>query len=137
MADELMLEIVTPEKMAFSGKVEEVTVPGSEGEFGVLRGHASLLSSVDVGELNFTKEGKKTYYAVSTGYAEVTSGKVTILIETAERSDMIDKDRARRAKEIAESKLAKTSKDDPEFEAAKTSLVRATTRLNVSEKGTP
>jgi F-type H+-transporting ATPase subunit epsilon len=137
MADELMLEIVTPEKMAFSGKVEEVTVPGSEGEFGVLRGHASLLSSVDVGELNFTKEGKKTYYAVSTGYAEVTSGKVTILIETAERSDMIDKDRARRAKEIAESKLAKTSKDDPEFEAVKTSLVRATTRLNVSEKGTP
>ncbi len=53
MADELMLEIVTPEKMAFSGKVEEVTIPGTEGEFGVLRGHAALLSSVDVGELNY------------------------------------------------------------------------------------
>ena len=137
MADELMLEIVTPEKMAFSGHVEEVTVPGSEGEFGVLRGHASLLSSVDVGELNFTKEGKKTYYAVSTGYAEVTSSKVTILVETAERSDMIDKDRAKRAKEIAEGKLAKVSKEDPEYDAAKAAVVKATTRLNVAEKASP
>ena len=137
MADELMLEIVTPEKMAFSGNVEEVTVPGSEGEFGVLRRHASLLSSVDVGELNFTKEGKKTYYAVSTGYAEVTSSKVTILVETAERSDMIDKDRAKRAKEIAEGKLAKVSKEDPEYDAAKAAVVKATTRLNVAEKASP
>jgi F-type H+-transporting ATPase subunit epsilon len=102
-----------------------------------LRGHASLLSGVDVGELNFTREGKKTYYAVSTGYAEVTSSKVTILVETAERSDIIDKDRARRAKEIAESKLAKTPKEDPEYDAVKASLVRATTRVNVSEKGSP
>jgi F-type H+-transporting ATPase subunit epsilon len=46
MADELMLEIVTPEKMTFSGKVEEVTIPGTEGEFGVLRGHEAFLSSV-------------------------------------------------------------------------------------------
>jgi F-type H+-transporting ATPase subunit epsilon len=135
MADELMLEIVTPEKMAFSGNVEEVTVPGSEGEFGVLRGHASLLSSVDAGELNYTREGKKTHYAVSTGYAEVTSSKVTILVETAERSDMIDKDRAKRAREIAESRLGKMSKEEAEYEAARAALIRAIVRLNVSEKG--
>ena len=73
MADELMLEIVTPEKLAFSGKVEDVTIPGTEGEFGVLRGHAALLSSVDIGELNFTKDNKKTFYALNTGYAEVTT----------------------------------------------------------------
>ena len=46
MSDELMLEIVTPEKMAFSGNVEDVTIPGTEGEFGVLRGHEALLSSI-------------------------------------------------------------------------------------------
>jgi len=84
MADELNLEIVTPEKMAFSGKVEQVTIPGSEGQFGVLKGHAPLLSSVDIGELNFTQGGKKPYYAVSTGYAEVASDRVTVLVETAE-----------------------------------------------------
>jgi F-type H+-transporting ATPase subunit epsilon len=134
MSDELVLEIVTPEKMTFSGSVEDVTIPGSEGEFGVLRGHEALLSSVDIGELNFTKDGKKVYYAVNTGYAEVTSDKVTILIETAERSDSIDKDRARRAKENAEARLAQITKDNIEYERARAALMRAIARLNVAEK---
>jgi F-type H+-transporting ATPase subunit epsilon len=136
MSDELILEIVTPEKMTFSGSVEDVTIPGSEGEFGVLRGHEALLSSVDIGELNFTKDGKKIYYAVNTGYTEVTSNKVTILIETAERSDSIDKDRARRAKENAEARLAQIqiTKDNIEYERARAALMRAVVRLNVAEK---
>jgi F-type H+-transporting ATPase subunit epsilon len=134
MADELMLEIVTPEKMAFSGKIEEVTMPGSEGEFGVLRGHAALLSFIDIGELNFTKDGKKTYYAINTGYTEVTTGKVTVLVETAERADMIDKERAKKAKENAESKLSKMSKDDLEYEMIRAAMTRAITRINVSDK---
>lgn len=135
MADELILEIVTPEKMAFSGKIEEVTIPGTEGEFGVLRGHASLLSSIETGELSFIRDGKRTHYAVSTGYAEVTSGRVTVLVETAERSDMIDKERAKRASEIAEAKIDKLSKEDDEREAAKATLAKAKVRLNVAEKG--
>jgi len=134
MADELMLEIVTPEKMAFSGNIEEVTLPGTEGEFGVLRGHAALLSFVDIGELSFTKDSKKKYYAVNMGYAEVTGTKVTVLVETAERSDLIDKERAKKAKDVAEGKLAKLSKDDVEFESIRIALVRAITRINVSEK---
>ncbi|MGZ3579957.1 MAG: F0F1 ATP synthase subunit epsilon [Syntrophales bacterium] len=134
MADELMLEIVTPEKMAFTGKVEEVTIPGSEGEFGVLRGHAALLSSIDVGELNFTKDGKKTYYAVNTGYTEVTTGKVTILVETAERADLIDKERAKKAKDAAEAKLSKMAKEDVEYEMIRAALTRAITRIGVADK---
>jgi len=134
MADELMLEIVTPEKMAFSGNVEEVTIPGTEGEFGVLRGHEALLSSVDIGQLSFTRNNKKTYYAVNTGYAEVTGNKVTILIETAERSDYIDKNRARRARENAEARLERIAKDSDEFEKARAALMRAIVRLNVAEK---
>jgi ATP synthase, F1 epsilon subunit (delta in mitochondria) len=134
MSDELMLEIVTPEKMAFSGNVEDVTIPGTEGEFGVLRGHEALLSSIEIGELNFTKDGKKSYYAVNTGYAEVTSNKVTILIETAERSDSIDKDRARKAKEVAEASLAQLVKEDNEYEKVRLALFRAITRINVAEK---
>jgi F-type H+-transporting ATPase subunit epsilon len=134
MSDELILEIVTPEKMAFSGGVEEVTVPGTEGEFGVLRGHEAFLTSVDIGELNFTKDGKKTYYAVNTGYAEVTGHKVTILIETAERSDSIDKDRAKRAKENAEARLAQIAKDHSDYEKIHLALIRAITRISVAEK---
>jgi F-type H+-transporting ATPase subunit epsilon len=135
MADELTLEIVTPEKMAFSGVVEEVTIPGTEGEFGVLRGHASLLSSVDIGELSFTRDQKKVRYAVNTGYAEVTASKVTVLVETAERSDLIDLERARLARERAEEKMTKLPKEDADFEKARLALMRAITRLNVAAKG--
>ena len=134
MADELTLEIVTPERMAFKGVVEEVTIPGTEGEFGVLRGHASLLSSVDVGELSFTRDHKKTRYAVNTGYAEVTASKVTVLVETAERSDQIDLERARRAKERAEELMGKIPKEDAEFEKIRLALLRAMTRLNIAGK---
>ena len=134
MADELMLEIVTPEKMTFSGKVEEVTIPGAEGEFGVLRGHEPFLSSVDIGELNFIKDSKKTHYSVNTGYAEVTANKVTILIETAEKSDHIDKNRAQKAKDNAEARLAQIAKDDIEYEKVRTALARAIVRLSVAEK---
>jgi F-type H+-transporting ATPase subunit epsilon len=134
MSDELILEIVTPEKMAFTGEVEEVTVPGTEGEFGVLRGHEAILTSVDIGELSFTKEGKKAYYAVNTGYAEVTAEKVTLLIETAERSDSIDKDRAQRAKERAEARLAQIAKEDQEFDKINVALIRAINRISIAEK---
>jgi F-type H+-transporting ATPase subunit epsilon len=134
MADELMLEIVTPEKMVFSDKIEEVTIPGAEGEFGVLRGHEAFLSAVDIGELNYIKDGKKTYYSVNTGYAEVTSSKVTILIETAERSDHIDKERALKAKDNAESRLGQMTKEDVEYEIMRAALSRAIARINVAEK---
>jgi F-type H+-transporting ATPase subunit epsilon len=134
MADDLTLEIVTPERMAFSGNVEEVTIPGTEGEFGVLRGHEALLSSVDIGQLNFTRNNKKVYFAVNTGYAEVTSNKVTILIETAERSDQIDVNRARKAKDNAEDRMGKIAKDNEEYEKMRAALARAITRISVAEK---
>ena len=132
MAEELLLEIVTPEKLAFSGSIDEVTCPGSEGEFGVLRGHASLLSAIKFGELSYLKDGKRTSYAVNTGYAEVTGSKVTVLVETAERADQIDVERARRAKEASEQKMAKFAKEDPEFEKAKISLERAELRIKIA-----
>jgi F-type H+-transporting ATPase subunit epsilon len=134
MARELTLEIVTPEKIAFKGVVEEVTIPGTEGEFGVLKGHASLLSSVDVGKLSYTKDHKKTYHAVNTGYAEVMASKVTVLVETAERADLIDQERAKRARERAEEKIRKLPKQDMEFEKARLALIRAVTRINVAGK---
>jgi F-type H+-transporting ATPase subunit epsilon len=134
MAEEIILEVVTPEKMVFSGKVDEVTIPGTEGEFGVLRGHEPFLTSVDIGELYFFVNGKKVFYAVNTGYAEVTGSKVTVLIETAERADAIDKDRAIKAKENATTRLAQLSKEDAEFEIMSLALARAINRISVAEK---
>jgi len=134
MADDLMLEIVTPERLAFSGRVEEVTVPGTEGEFGVLHGHTPLLSFVDIGVLNFIKEGAKTFYAVNTGYAEVTGRHVTVLVETAERSDEIDVERAKRAQARAEEALSRFSKEDAEYEKIRAALARAMVRIRAAER---
>lgn len=134
MADELMLEIVTPEKLAVSDQVEEVTIPGTEGEFGVLRGHASLLSSIEIGELSYTKDNKKVHYAVETGYAEVLPSKVTILVESAVRADLVDREGARKEKEDAEARLAKMAKEDPDYEKVRAIAVKAETQLKVADK---
>ena len=134
MAEEITLEVVTPEKMVFSGKVDEVTLPGTEGEFGVLRGHEPFLTSVDIGELYFLAGGKKYYYAVNTGYAEVTGSKVTVLIETAERADVIDKDRAIKAKEKATASLAQLNKEHEDYEKMRLALARAINRISVADK---
>jgi len=134
MAEELILEVVTPEKIVYSGAVDEVTIPGTEGEFGVLRGHEPFLTSVDIGELYFLSGGKKINYAVNVGYAEVTGSKVTVLIETAERFDAIDKDRALKAKEKAESALTQLAKEHDDYEKMRLALARAINRISVVEK---
>lgn len=135
MADELMLEIVTPEEMVFSNEVEDVYVPGEEGAFGVLKGHAPMLSAVRPGELHFHRGGRELFYAVGEGYAEVTSERVTLLVETCERADRIDADKVKRRKEEVEKKLAGLAKDDSEVEKLKAELEMADIRLKVSEKG--
>jgi len=135
MADDLLLELVTPEKLVVSSPVEEVTIPGTEGEFGVLRGHASLLSSIEIGELSYTREGKRNYYAVETGYAEILSSKVTVLVESAEHPNDIDRDWVTKTKDDLEAKLAKMSKEDPAYEQMRKALSLAELKLRVAEKG--
>ncbi|MDD5723066.1 MAG: ATP synthase F1 subunit epsilon [Syntrophales bacterium] len=134
MADELMLEIVTPERLAFSDVVEEVTLPGGEGEFGVLVGHVPFLSSIRIGELNYTKDHKKTYYLVGEGYAEVTGLKATVLVESIEAASSIIVEEAKRDKESAEARLAGMDKENPDYGKIKKSLDMAETRIKVSEK---
>jgi len=134
MADQLMLEIVTPEKLAFSDIVEEVTLSGSEGEFGVLIGHAPLLSSVKFGELNYTKDNKKTYYVAGEGYAEITGLKATVLVESIEKAESILKEEAQKARESAEAQLAGINKDDADYERVKKALDMAEARIKVAEK---
>ncbi len=134
MADELMLEIVTPEELAFSDIVEEVTLSGSEGEFGVLIGHAPFLSSVKFGELNYTKNNQKRYYVAGEGYAEITNLKATVIVESIDKAESILKEEAQKAKESAEAKLAGMNKDDADYEKIKNTAERASIRLKVAEK---
>jgi F-type H+-transporting ATPase subunit epsilon len=97
MADRLRLEVATPTRLVVSGEADEVVVPGTEGAFGVLPGHAPLLSLVGIGEVMYRTGREEHHLAVSGGFAEVGPDHVTILAETAERPEEVDLARARAA----------------------------------------
>ena len=97
MADRLRLEVATPTRLVVSGEADEVVVPGAEGSFGVLPGHAPLLSLVGTGEMMYRTGREEHYLAVSGGFAEVGPDHVTVLAESAERPEEIDLARARAA----------------------------------------
>src|SRR3954462_10581798 len=94
MAGTLKLEIVTPEKTAYSEDVEMVTLPGSEGELGVYPNHVPLLTTLNPGELRVLKEGKELFLAIGEGFVEVTGSRVSVLPDMALDITAIDESAA-------------------------------------------
>lgn len=135
MAEKILFEIVTPERLAFSEEVDEVAIPGLLGEFGVLPGHVPFFSSLQIGEVIARKNGEVMHFAISGGFAEVHEDHVIVLAETAERAEEIDIDRALASRQRAEEALRKV-KDygELEFKRAELRLKRALTRESVSKK---
>src|SRR3954454_19726576 len=102
----LTLQIITPERVVFSEEgVDSVTLPGIEGELTVLPEHAALMTALQPGPLVFRKSGVETDVALSGGFLEVRDDKVTVLADTAERSDEIDQARAEEARQKAQHDL--------------------------------
>jgi F-type H+-transporting ATPase subunit epsilon len=136
MADAIHLDIFTPEKVAFSDSIDMVTAPGSLGEFGVLPGHAALVTTLEIGEVVIKKDNREYCLAISGGFAEVGNDKVTILAEAAELAQEIDPKRAENAKIQAEEKLKSLSSEDSQFSEVALALKRATNRIKVSARKT-
>ena len=134
MADKLKLEMVTPYKRVLSEEVDEVTAPGTVGEFGVLPDHTSLLTTLKVGELTYNKDGETFHVAVNWGYVEVEDNVMTVLVETAEPADQIDVERAKAALSRAEEALKKLTSEDKEFKIMECALERALIRVQVASK---
>ena len=134
MENSLRLEIVTPYGLIFNGDVDEITATGSEGEFGVLPGHAPFITTLKTGMLACKAGNETMVFFVSGGYAEVANDKVTILADSAERSEEIDVERAKAALKRAEERLKQAEKID--FTRAMASLERATIRVQLAEKHT-
>ncbi|MCG8470352.1 MAG: F0F1 ATP synthase subunit epsilon [Desulfobacterales bacterium] len=133
MADNIRLEIVTPEKRVVSEDVQIVMAPGSEGEFGVLDGHTPFLTALKVGMVRFKDaDGKECGVFVSGGFAEALADRVTILAESAERRRDIDVERAKAAMERAEKRLNGDRNEIDEVRA-KAALARAIHRLSAVE----
>lgn len=134
MAAKLLLELFTPYRKVMSEEVDMVTASGVMGQFSVLPGHASFLTSLKIGELSYARDGKAFHLALNWGYFEVTDDKVTILVETAERADEIDLERARAALGRAEEALRRITREDKDFIAYEAALQRALIRVQVAAK---
>jgi F-type H+-transporting ATPase subunit epsilon len=135
LPEALELVVVTPERQLVREKVVEVTIPGLEGELGILPGHAPLITELGIGELSYRKSasGERVSLAVIQGFAEVLPDRVTILAETAERAAEIDVARAEAAKARAEERLAS---NDPniDWDRATVALQRSIIRIQVAKK---
>jgi F-type H+-transporting ATPase subunit epsilon len=133
MAELFHLDVVTPERSILSRKVEEVIAPGSQGEFGVLKGHAAFLTTLKHGMITVYDEEGKNYMAISGGFSEVTPDRVIILAERAELAKEIDLDQSRKDLEVAEEKLKSLTKDDPELGKWEDRRKMAEVKIKVAE----
>ncbi len=127
------LELVTPERLLFSEEIQTVQAPGIDGSFGVLKGHAPLLTELQVGLIKLTlANGLDAYIATGGGYMQVGSDKVIILAESAELSEEIDVTRARAAADRAR-KLLEVPGSEIDAEAVRLELDRALNRIRVAQ----
>ncbi|MCI5161314.1 MAG: F0F1 ATP synthase subunit epsilon [Candidatus Electrothrix sp. AX5] len=136
MMAQIHLEVVTPHGQIVNEDVDIVTAPGVEGEFGVLAHHAPFLSAIKTGTLVFKQDKREKFLMVSSGFAEVSNNKVTVLVETAEFGHDIDVNRALRAKERAEERLAQAQAhaEDLDRIRAEVALQRAVARITVAQR---
>ncbi|MES2507768.1 MAG: ATP synthase F1 subunit epsilon [Verrucomicrobiota bacterium] len=132
----LKLEIVTPEARIFSDEVDTVVLPGFEGEMGVLPAHAPLVTTLQVGELRYTKGGKTTELAVGEGLVEVTGSTTRVLTDMALSSDEIDEKAVEEAMERAKHSLEslKHGEQQEEVAAVMAMIQRSAAQLQLKRK---
>ena len=127
------LEIVTPKRIVFKGEVTSFSAPGIDGGFQVLHGHAPLLATITIGKVKLSEAGgTEFHYAVSGGFVEVRDNNVILLAETAERTDEIDVERVKAARDRAMKRIAEKY-PETDIERAKLALYRALNRLKIAE----
>ena len=130
----IQLEIVTPERLAFSDTVDSVVVPGSEGELGVLPHHAPLVATLGAGELRLRKGGQEESFAIVGGFLQVLPDKVVVMAETADMASEIDLEKAQEARRQAEAALESGFHEGADLSAARAALQQALIRIRVAER---
>ena len=131
----LLLEIVTPERLAYSDTVDAVNLPGIEGELGVLPHHAPLVSMLGVGELRIRRGGTEESFAIVGGFLQVRPDKVVVMAETADMASEIDLEKAQEARRSAERLLEEAGPSDTaDLAAARAALQQALLRIRVAER---
>jgi len=128
----IRLDIVTPDALTAHDEVTAVTLPGKNGYLGILPGHAPLLTELAPGGLVYTSAGAQKFLAVNWGFAEVLPDRVIVLVQTAERAETIDVERAERARARAEERLKRFNDPEVDMERAREALGRALARLETA-----
>jgi F-type H+-transporting ATPase subunit epsilon len=136
MGQQIRLEVVTPNGAKINEDVDIVNAPGHGGDFGVLANHAPFLSTIKIGTLTYENGNKRESLMISGGFCEVSDNKITFLVESAEVGSEIDVERAMRAKERAEKRLAQAAQQTDSFNRrrAEIALQRALARLKVANR---
>jgi len=130
----LHLEIVTPERLAYSDDVDMVLVPGSEGELGILPHHTPLVSLLGVGELKIRKDGHEEVFAIVGGFLQVRPDKVVVMAETASLASEIDLEKAQEARKEAQRALESGFREGSDLSTARASLQHALLHVRVAER---
>jgi len=135
MGQQIRLEVVTPSGAKVNEDVDIVNAPGYGGDFGVLAKHAPFLSTIKIGTLTYENGKKRESLMISGGFCEVSNNKITFLVESAEKGSEIDVERAMRAKERAEKRLAQAAQQAENFNRARAevALQRALARIKVAK----
>jgi F-type H+-transporting ATPase subunit epsilon len=128
----LKLSIITPEKTVFSGEATSLQYPGDDGLYGILPGHAAMITVVAPGPLLVHTRGGDEQFVLTGGFAEVKDNEVRFVVDAAERKGDIDVDRARKAEQRAKERLAQASKNKIDTVRAEHALHRAIARLRVA-----
>ncbi|HET7703205.1 MAG TPA: F0F1 ATP synthase subunit epsilon [Candidatus Limnocylindrales bacterium] len=128
------LDIVTPERLAFSEDVDSVQVPGIEGELGILPHHAPLVSTLGFGELRIRRGGTEESFAIAGGFVQVRPDRVVVMAETADLASEIDLERAQEARREAERALEAGYREGADLAAARAQLQAALMRIRVAER---
>ena len=130
----IQLDIVTPERLAYSDEVDEVVAPGSQGELGILPHHAPLLTTLGVGELRIKKGGAEEAFAIVGGFLQVRPDRVVVMAETADMASEIDLERAQAARREAEKTLEAGFVEPADLAIARAALQRALLHIRVAER---
>jgi len=135
LPDSIQLIVVTPERQLLRESVVEVTMPGLDGQLGILPGHAPLMTELGIGELAYrtSASSQPVVLAVISGFAEVLGDRVTVLAETAERAEEIDLARAEEAKARAERRLS-AGDSNIDWDRANIALQRSVIRIQIARK---
>ena len=133
MSKTLMLQIVTPQGTVYSDDVEMVTLPGVEGQIGILPHHVRLMTQMVPGEIIVRKDGRSRFLAVGGGLVEVTGDHVSILTDMAVAAESIDEARAEEARQRAAARLREKISAE-ELASVNAALARSLAQLRVKRR---